>query len=414
MLIARDAEVEGLASGFRTPIALVVVSFVLVMIDGYDMFIVSFLAPLITADLNLTPVSVGQVFAAGLAGSMVGGLVLGPVADRIGRRPTLIVSLALAATATVMCATVTTFGEFAALRFIAGLGLGGVLAAVIPLMAEHVPAERRDATVTLMFIGYPFGAVVGGAITAMLLGQGWRNLFVATGLITFLLIIAAWWLPEPTKESSSAAARRADKPSVLASIKGLFAEGRAGATLAMATGVFCMLLVTYLLNSWTPMIAVRSGFEPHIAALCGVFLNLGGIIGALLSTVLVRRFGLFRLVAVMIAIGAFAIAAIGQLYGSVVMLLCGLFVAGAFAIGGQQNTPAMAVQLYPQRMRAAGSGWQFAVGRLGSILGPIVGGHLVAAGIAPRAMFIAVAIPTLVAAVAYAAAGLMRPEQQVK
>jgi MFS transporter, AAHS family, 4-hydroxybenzoate transporter len=411
MLIARDAEVQGLASEFRTPIALVVVSFVLVMIDGYDMFIVSFLAPLIAADLNLTPVSIGQVFAAGLAGSMVGGLVLGPVADRIGRRPTLIASLALAATATVMCATATTFGWFAALRFIAGFGLGGVLAAVIPLMAEHVPVERRNATVTLMFIGYPFGAVVGGAITAMLLGQGWRNLFVATGLITFLVIIAAWWLPEPIVEPSS---RHQPKPSVLSSVKGLFAEGRAGATLAMATGVFCMLLVTYLLNSWTPMIAVRSGFAPQVAALCGVLLNLGGIIGALLSTLLVRKFGLFRLVAVMIAIGAFAIAAIGQLYGSVVTLLCGLFIAGAFTIGGQQNTPAMAVQLYPQRMRAAGSGWQFAVGRFGSILGPIVGGHLVAASIAPQAMFAVVAIPTLVAAAAYALAGRLRQDQHTR
>ena len=410
MLIAEHTKVEGFAAEFRTPLALVIVSFVLVMIDGYDMFIVSFLAPLIAADLSLTPVSIGQVFAAGLAGSMVGGLVLGPVADRIGRRPTLIASLALAAAATLLCATATTFGSFAALRFVAGFGLGGVLAAVIPLMAEHFPAERRNATVTLMFIGYPFGAVVGGALTAMLLDQGWRNLFVATGLVTFLVIVAAWWLPEPQKEPS--AASNAQGPSALSSVKGLFAEGRAAATLAMATGVFCMLLVAYLLNSWTPMIAVRSGISPHIAALCGVFLNLGGIIGALVSTLLVRKFGLFKLVAVMIAAGALAIALLGQLYGSVVPLLCGLFIAGALTIGGQQNTPAMAVQLYPQRMRAAGAGWQFSVGRFGSILGPIIGGHLVAASITPQMMFIVVAIPTLVAAGAYAVTGRMRPDQQ--
>lgn len=411
MLIAEHTKVDGFAGEFRTPVALVVVSFILVMIDGYDMFIVSFLAPLIAADLSLTPVSIGQVFAAGLAGSMVGGLVLGPVADRIGRRPTLIASLALAAAATLLCATATTFGSFAALRFVAGFGLGGVLAAVIPLMAEHFPAERRNATVTLMFIGYPFGAVVGGALTAMLLDQGWRNLFVATGLVTFMVIIAAWWLPEPQKERS-AALSRAEAPSVLSSIKGLFTEGRAAPTLAMATGVFCMLLVAYLLNSWTPMIAVRSGISPHIAALCGVFLNLGGIIGALVSTLLVRRFGMFKLVAVMIAVGALAIALLGQLYGSVVPLLCGLFIAGALTIGGQQNTPAMAVQLYPQRMRAAGAGWQFAVGRFGSILGPIIGGHLVAASITPQMMFIVVAIPTLVAAIAYAVTGQMTPDQQ--
>jgi AAHS family 4-hydroxybenzoate transporter-like MFS transporter len=120
MLIAKETEIAGFAAEFHAPVALVIVSFVLVMIDGYDMFIVSFLAPLIAADLNLTPVTIGQVFAAGLAGSMIGGLILGPVADRIGRRPTLIASLALAGTATLLCATATTFASFAALRFIAG------------------------------------------------------------------------------------------------------------------------------------------------------------------------------------------------------------------------------------------------------------------------------------------------------
>jgi AAHS family 4-hydroxybenzoate transporter-like MFS transporter len=183
MLIAKQTEIAGFAAEFRASVAPVIVSFVLVMIDGYDMFNVSFLAPLIAADLNLTPVTIGQVFAAGLAGSMIGGLILGPVADRIGRRPTLIASLVLAGTATLLCATATTFASFAVLRFIAGFGLGGVLAAVIPLLAEHFPAERRNVAVTLMFVGYPFGAVVGGAITAMLIGQGWRNLFIGTGII---------------------------------------------------------------------------------------------------------------------------------------------------------------------------------------------------------------------------------------
>ena len=290
MLAAKGSDID-FAAEFQTPIPLVIVSFILVMVDGYDMFIVSFLAPLITADLNLTPISIGQIFAAGLAGSMFGGLVLGPVADRIGRRPTLIASLVLAGIATISCSMATTFGSFASLRFVAGFGLGGVLAAVIPLLAEQFPPERRNAAVTTMFVGYPSGAVVGGVITAMLLGYGWRNLFVGTGIVTFGVIIAALWLPEPPKEEHPAATRLGQSSSVLSSIKGLFAEGRLWATLAMATGVFCMLLVTYLLNSWTPMIAVRSGFAPSVAALCGVFLNLGGIVGAVLSTLLVRKFG---------------------------------------------------------------------------------------------------------------------------
>ena len=111
----------------------------------------------------------------------------------------------------------------------------------------------------------------------------------------------------------------------------------------------------------------------------------------------------------MVGCGALAIAALGQFYGGMATLLCGLFVAGALAIGGQQNTPAMAVQLYPQRMRAAGSGWQFAVGRFGSILGPIIGGQLMASAITPQTMFVVAAIPTLLAAIAYAVVDYVRP-----
>jgi MFS transporter, AAHS family, 4-hydroxybenzoate transporter len=326
----------------------------------------------------------------------------------VGRRPTLVVSLVTAAAATILCATATTFPSFAILRFVAGFGLGGVLAAVIPMVAEHFPTENRNVAVTLMFVGYPFGAVVGGAITVLLFGLGWRNLFIGAGAVTSLLIIAALWLQEPVSELNPAT-EPGEKQSALASVKGLFGGGRLWATLSMAVGLFCMLLAVYLLNSWTPLIAVRSGFEPRTAALCGVVLNLGGIIGALLSTLLIRKFGLFKLVATMITGGALTIASLGYLYGSLATLLSGLFVVGTLAIGGQQNTPAMAVQLYPQRMRAAGVGWQFAVGRLGSILGPIIGGLLFASDVAPQSMFVMVATPTLVAAVAYAAAGYFRP-----
>jgi AAHS family 4-hydroxybenzoate transporter-like MFS transporter len=179
---------------------------------------------------------------------------------------------------------------------------------------------------------------------------------------------------------------------------------------SLSIGVFCMLLVAYMLNSWTPMIAVRSGIDPSKAALCGVFLNLGGIVGALGSIVVIRKFGLFRPVALMVVFGSLAIAAIGQLYGSAVLLFSGLFVAGVLAMGGQQNTPAMAVEIYPQNIRAAGVGLQIAMGRLGSIVGPLVGGVLLARNFDPQSIFLIVAIPALLAAIAYGAVEYVRPK----
>jgi AAHS family 4-hydroxybenzoate transporter-like MFS transporter len=386
----------------RTPALLVLVAFFLMMIDGYDMFIVSFVAPLIVGDLHLAASNIGAVFAAGLAGSALGGLALGPVADRVGRQPVVVASLIAAGIATLLCSRANSFHAFAALRFLTGFALGGLLAAAVPLIAEYFPTEHRSRAVTLMFIGYPLGAVVGGTVTSFLLVHGWRSLFVGTGVITLLMLPLALLLRENlgSKEKDvEDKGKRAPRPKL--SIIELFTEGRLWTTLTAAFGIFCLLLLTYLLNSWTPLIAVRLGFKPQVAALCGVFLNLGGVVGAVCSTLLVRRFGIFRLAALMTSVGSLAIAFIGVAADSAASLFAALFISGVLVIGAQQNSPAMSVQLYPLRMRAAGTGWQFAAGRLGSILGPIIGGVLLSSGMTYVRLFLVMAVPALVAGGAY-------------
>jgi AAHS family 4-hydroxybenzoate transporter-like MFS transporter len=390
-----------LAALSRTPFFLVLVAFMLVMIDGYDMFIVSFVAPLIAHDLHLAAGDLGAVFAAGLAGSALGGLVLGPCADRYGRQRVLIASLAAAGIATLLCSRANSFEAFASLRFLTGFALGGILAAVVPLIAEYFPAEHRSRAVTSMFIGYPLGAVVGGIITAILLAHGWRSLFVGTGTVTLLMLPLAFLMRETLGlRHDNEQGERPAQPRL--SIAELFTEGRLWTTLTTSFGIFCLLLLTYLLNSWTPLIAVRLGFKPQTAALCGVFLNLGGVVGALSSMLWVRRYGVFRIAALMTGVGSLGIALIGVAAHSAASLFLALFISGVLVIGAQQNSPAMAVQLYPRRMRAAGAGWQFAAGRCGSILGPIIGGLLLSSGITYEALFLLLAAPALVAGGAYA------------
>jgi MFS transporter, AAHS family, 4-hydroxybenzoate transporter len=410
MEIVRNTAVQRVVDRSRRPLALLGVSFVLVMIDGYDLFIVSFVAPLIAKELHLSFVNLGTVFAAGLAGSMVGGLLLGHIADRAGRRPTLLVSLATAGVATLLCSQAHSLGAFAALRFLTGLALGGLLASIVPLVAEYFPRERRSQAVTLMFIGYPLGAVVGGAITALLIVHGWRNLFLGAGVITLLLLPVALFLRE-TLYAAGAPSRDSPHQPPRGPFIVLFTEGRFWATVSASLAIFCLLLVAYLLNSWTPLIAARSGFGPQRAAWCGVLLNLGGVVGGLTSTLLVARFGVFKVVTVMLAGGAPAVALLGYLYGSYGALYSGLAVIGFLVIGGQQNAPAISVQLYPQRMRSAGVGWQFAAGRFVSILGPIIGGRLLAANVSIQLLFVLIAIPTLLSAGAYSAAGVLRQKQ---
>jgi AAHS family 4-hydroxybenzoate transporter-like MFS transporter len=412
MEVARDTEILQVVNRSRRPWALLGVSFALVMIDGYDLFIVSFVAPLIAKDLHLNFSSIGTVFAAGLAGSMVGGLVLGHIADRAGRRPTVLVSLATAGIATLLCSQASSLGAFAALRFLTGLALGGLLAAIVPLVAEHFPPQQRTVAVTTMFIGYPLGAVVGGAITALLIAHGWRNLFLGTGLVTLLLVPVALFLRE-TLHASELPLRDSPRRLWRGSLVGLFTEGRFWTTSIASFAIFCLLLVAYLLNSWTPLIAARSGLSPQTAAWCGVLLNLGGVIGALTSTLLVAKFGVFKVVTLMVAGGSLVVASLGYLYGSVGALYFGLAVIGLLLIGGQQNAPAISVQLYPQHIRSAGVGWQFAAGRFGSILGPIIGGRLLSANIPVSLLFMLIAIPALLSAGAYAVVGLLRQKQVV-
>jgi len=385
----------------RTPVLLVLVAFMLMMIDGYDMFIVAFVAPLIAHDLHLGAGNLGAVFAAGLAGSALGGLALGPVADRVGRRPVLVSSLLAAGVATLLCSRANSFEAFAALRFLAGFALGGLLAAAVPLIAEYFPAEHRSRAVTSMFIGYPLGAVVGGTVTSILLGHGWRSLFIGTGTVTLLMLPLALLLRESlSRKEDEENEKRGPSPRL--SILELFTEGRLWPTLTAAFGIFSLLLLTYLMNSWTPLIAVRLGFKPQIAALCGVFFNLGGVVGALASMLLVRRLGIFKLAALMTGVGSLAIACIGFAAYSAASLFAALFISGVLVIGAQQNSPAMSVELYPQRMRAAGAGSQFAAGRLGSILGPLIGGLLFSSGITYVMLFWVMAVPAIVAAGAYA------------
>ena len=288
------------------------------MIDGYDLFIVSFVAPLIAKDLHLNFASIGTVFAAGLAGSMVGGLVLGHIADRAGRRPTVLVSLAAAGVATLLCSQASSFGAFAALRFLTGLALGGLLAAIVPLVAEHFPPQQRSAAVTTMFIGYPLGAVVGGAITALLIAHGWRNLFLGCRIChAASRARSRYSCGRPFTLRMLRSATHRASPTAGGPLIVLFTEGRFWITVIASFAIFCLLLVAYLLNSWTPLIAARSGFSPQTAAWCGVLLNLGGVIGALTSTLLVARFGVFKVVTLMVAGGSLAVASLGYLYGSV-------------------------------------------------------------------------------------------------
>jgi AAHS family 4-hydroxybenzoate transporter-like MFS transporter len=387
----------------------VLLTFIIVMIDGYDTIMPSFIAPLVAKDFALTIQGITRLFFFGYLGAVVGAVGAGQFADRIGRRSVLVLSLVVSAVGTLLCAFAPSFATLLDCRFVAGLGLGGAIPSLISLTAEHAPADRRHARVTLMYIGYPVGAVVGGFVTSLLLGIGWPVIFVGSGIVTLAMVPLAFAIPETLASTHGAATGSAAGPRSLPQrLAAPFGDGRFGAAAMLCLGLFCMLLMTYLLV-WAPTMAVRSGLPPKVAALTGVVLNLGGVVGALALRPVVNRRGPFAPVAIMVGVGAIAILLLGQSFGSVPLLMAALFCVGVTALGGQLVCPAMTVALFPVPVRGAGAGWALAMGRVGSIVGPIVGGVLLAAGLSLGWLFAFVAIAAAIAAIAFAVADRIRP-----
>lgn len=387
----------------RMPVAFL--AFLIIMVDGYDTLMVSFIAPVLQKQWALTPAAIGRIFAMGYIGAIVGAVGIGPLADRFGRRPLLVLALFVASLSTMACAAADSLANLVWLRLVTGAALGGALPCLMAITAEHAKAERRTGTVTLMYIGYPLGAVVGGAATASLLHHGWPAIFLSTGLLCLVASIVALLLPESLRRDTERSARAGSASALFFE---QFADGRLWPALVLWLGVFSLLLLTYFLLSWTPSLIVDRGGSPKVAALGGVLLNLGGIAGALVLAPLVNRFGPYRPIAVVVAAGAVIVSLVGFDFGSLAPMFVLLFLAGFCIMGGQLNFPAMTVDLFPPHVRGAGAGWTIGVGRVGSIVGPILGAMLITAGLAGRSLFLIAALPALLCAAALTLAALLR------
>jgi AAHS family 4-hydroxybenzoate transporter-like MFS transporter len=379
----------------RSVISITLVCFAVSMIDGFDTLMLSFVAPLLAKSLQIDHASLGRVFGAGFVGTVLGSLIIGPLADRFGRRKMLVVALVVTGGFTLACAFASSAGTLAALRFLGGLGMGGAIPPIAAITAESASSERRSSLVILMFIGFPLGAVVGGAITATVMMKfGWPFVFLMGGtcalaaIIPVLLIIPAATPAEATIKPALPASDGLAGGLLARFVGNLFAEGRLAATFALWFGVLASMILSGFLVSFMPTILNLNGVAPDRAALGAVVINVGAIVGALLISLLVRR-------------GA-PIGAGNAAFGL-------LFLVGACIVGGQLTFPAIASCLFPTGVRAAGVGWTLAIGRTGSIIGPVVGGMLLAENWSLGHLFLAAALLALFAALGITLANLWRP-----
>lgn len=404
---------------------LAICSFVAVL-DGFDILAMAFAAPSVANELQIDISSFGAVFGIGSLGLMVGSLAFGSLADWFGRKPMIVSALLAIGLFSLLTPVTETFTQLLIVRLLAGIGLGGLMPNIIALTAEYSPRQWRATFVTLMFCGVPLGAMLAGLLSAGIIAQwGWRAVFYIGGAVAYVSVpIVYVFLPESlsflaarraTSDRSLAASQRLDpghggwlrkgapgsSEAGQARLAGLFAKKRAIATLLLWAIFFCNLLIWFFLTNWLPSILQRAHFAVESAALATVVLYAGGLVGGIALGCLVDKRMSYRLLASVYVLAAIFVNGIG-LAADVhsPLLYVSVFGSGFFVGGSQHAINAIAANFYPTEMRSTGIGWSLGVGRIGSIVGPALGGVLIAMNWSAEQLAGVVGIPALVAALA--------------
>lgn len=381
--------------------------FVINMVDGMDVVIMSYIAPALATDWGVPPEELGIVFSAGLLGMALGGLFIAPLADRFGRRRLILAALTLMSIGMVVSGFVMNLPLLIAARIVVGSGIGTVLATMAALAAEAAPKGRENMAVGIVQAGYPLAAVFTGLIAAHAIPVwGWQPLLLAAGLGTVLMLPVAWAvLPQMTAVSGDGS-----PPPAFGS---LFSDGLRPRTLWLWAAIFTGLMVLYFIVSWIPRLSIEAGLSETNGIYAGALYNFGAFVGTLLMSWLSVRMNLARLIATLLALAGVAMMVFGSVQMSVPMTLTVAFLIGVTLQGGYNGIWPLAASVYPAGRRATGIGWAIGIGRSGAILGPLIGGYLMAANTPLPILFAAYCVPLAICAVAALmvnAPGAKKPE----
>jgi MFS transporter, AAHS family, 4-hydroxybenzoate transporter len=418
----------------RFQIGVLLICAAVLFVDGFDTQAIGYVAPAVAQDWKLARGALGPVFSAGLFGLMIGALVLGPVADRIGRRRIVIVCTAVFGIGTLATVLAGDVSSLLVIRFLTGLGLGGAMPNAVALTSEFSPQRRRATMIMAMFCGFSIGAAVGGLLAAALIPAfGWRSVFVVGGVTPLLLVpYLVVRLPESVRFLALSGRANDGVAALLARIAPsvrhpagtrfvvheirlpgipvvhLFEGGRAWVTLALWALFFMSLLDLFLLSNWLPTVLNDLGASVSAAAVVGSMLQVGGVIGAFALGRFIDRFS-FRALALIYFVAAIAVAAIGFSGHSIALSAIAIFCAGFCIVGGQGACNALSATSYPTTIRSTGVGWALGIGRVGSIVGPLVGGIMLTRQISHESVFAAAAVPALCACLAAFALSRIAP-----
>lgn len=398
----------------------------IILFDGYDLAINGVVLPLLMDEWGLSAVQAGMLASTALAGMMFGAMIFGSLADKIGRKKVIMICIVLFSGLTAAGGFASNPTEFGILRFLAGLGIGGVMPNLVALTSEYAPLRKRSTLVTTMFSGYAVGGVM-----AALLGSwftpnfGWEIMFFIAGIPLLLLPVIWKFLPESlsfiVKAGQQDQARqivrrlapemtvtketifqlnKVDVPEA-ANVVSLFRRGRAVNTILFWIAFFSCLLTMYALSSWLPKLMMAAGYSMDNSLMFMMVMNVGAVVGIVGGGILADRFHLKPVLMCLGIMGAIVMSLMGFQSNQFLLYIL-VFLAGAASIGSQMLLYSYVAQFYPLAVRSTGIGWASAIGRMGAIVGPILIGALLGMNFPTYFNFIAVGFPVLITALAVA------------
>lgn len=406
-------------------------------LDGFDVLAISFASPGIATEWAINRAELGIVLAMELVGMAVGSIFLGGIADKIGRKPTIMACLVIMTAGMAMAAWVTSINQLLLVRFVTGLGIGGMLAATNAMVAEFSNLKYRHLCVILMATGYPVGAIIGGSISSLLLEtHSWRAVFLFGAIATgcFLLLVRVWLpesvaylsgksnpnaliqvnnvlirlgkqqvqcLPEPSKASSANA------------FKTLLSKELKVHTLLLVLAYFAQIMTFYFILKWIPKIVTDLGFHPSQAGQILVWANVGGAIGATLLGLFASRLPLRPLLVGVLIISFGMVAVFGMGYQTVSSLALISAATGFFTNSGVVGLYALMAQVFPASVRASGTGVVIGFGRGGAALSPVIAGLLFSNGVGLQGVSFVMGAGAIVAAIAVVVLGRVISQRDI-
>ena len=395
------------------------------LLDGFDVLALAFTATAIRNEFGLTAIELGYLLSAGLFGMAAGSLFLAPLADKIGRRPLLLMAVLLSTIGMLGSAFISQYQWLGFWRVITGLGVGGILAGTNVITSEYSSRKWRSFAISVYAAGFGVGAVLGGMFAVMLQGEyGWRSVFLAGAILTGIFLVLLFiWLPESidfltTKQPKNAEVQlnliakkiglagdwklpaKTEKVKTKLPISQLFSEKYLHSTLLIWTAFFAIMFSFYFISSWTPALLKEAGMTTEQSVSVGMMISLGGTCGALIYGLLASRWTA-RSVLILFTVLSSAATIIFILSSSVlwIAMVFGILV-GALMNGCISGLYTLNPLTYDADIRSTGVGWSIGIGRIGAILAPTIAGQLLDMGWDKQSLYFGVGFVMLISTVA--------------